>query len=190
MDYFKRIFFFQLKWLPILGLTVFIIGSIVYELYKKSEQDHSEYKTLSKNEFFEIAIKNKVSDFEKYDRYMKMELPNNGKYKWMLRHAGDEEELEDTISKVCFEYSIYEHYSEYEESYYQIAIPAILSVIFWILIFNLVIVLWFFALFDLMQSEFTENHNKWMWLVCLLIVPFIAPAFYWIISGKQKKTTE
>ncbi|ASS49725.1 MAG: hypothetical protein A3D31_09100 [Candidatus Fluviicola riflensis] len=188
MDKFKRIFFFQLKFLPILGVILYILGAIVYEYeVSKSATNQDGFKTLSKKEFFAKAIKNGVTDFQKVDNYVDMEISENEQYKWRVKYDDEEYELRDSILNQSNSFSIGEESTMREESYYLLAIPAIFLNIALILLFNLVAVLWFFSLYDLMKSEFTENHNKWMWLICLLLVPLVAPSFYWIINGKQKR---
>lgn len=186
MDKFKHIFFFQLKFLPILGVIVYIIGAIVYEVSKPAT-NQTDFKTLSKKEFFEKAIKNKVTDFHKADHYINMKVSNNEQYKWRVKGYDEEYELRDSVLNHSNSFSIGDEQIREEESYYLIAIPAIFLNIALILLFNLVVVLWFFSFYDLMKSEFTEDHNKWMWLICLLLVPFFTPTFYWIIGEKQKR---
>lgn len=42
------------------------------------------------------------------------------------------------------------------------------------------------SLFDLMRSEFKQNHNKILWFILILLLPAIGIIFYLIISPEQK----
>lgn len=184
MKSFKRIFFFQLKFLPLLAAIVFIIGAIVYESIKKSPDD---YKVISKREFFKKAIENEITDFEKVDRYIQMEVNEIEKYQWKTKNYNEQYELRDSIMNYNNSFSIGESSSNEEESYYMLGVFVIILYYFLILVFNLTVVLWFFCFYDLMKSEFVENHNKYLWLICLILLPLISPVFYWAIAFKQKR---
>jgi ATP-dependent Zn protease len=184
MKSFKRIFFFQLKFLPLLGAIVFIIGAIVYETTKKSQED---YQLISKKEFFNKAIEKKITDFEKIDEFIYMNVAENEKYKWLTKKEIEEDQLSDSITKYYSSFSISEESSEPEKYYYLIGLYVIVMFILMILAFNLTVVLWFFCFYDLMKSEFVENHNKILWFISLIVLPFISPAFYWALASKQKR---
>lgn len=50
--------------------------------------------------------------------------------------------------------------------------------------------LFFWSLFDLMRSEFTNNTNKVLWFLALLFLPVIGTAFYIFISPEQKTVAQ
>jgi len=48
---------------------------------------------------------------------------------------------------------------------------------------------WLFALIDCLKSEFKESNLKVIWVVVLLLVPFLGWILYFIIGRGQKKPT-
>jgi hypothetical protein len=47
-------------------------------------------------------------------------------------------------------------------------------------------ILWFWALIDVMQSNFSDSNNKLMWVMIILLVPVIGSILYLIIGRNQK----
>ena len=60
---------------------------------------------------------------------------------------------------------------------------AILLVL-WI-IFVAVFVLWLWAMIDILKNEFTGS-NKLIWLLVVMLLPFIGMLLYWFIGREQK----
>ncbi|MEZ4843072.1 MAG: PLDc N-terminal domain-containing protein [Bacteroidia bacterium] len=72
-------------------------------------------------------------------------------------------------------------------SFYSSGMPIIIGLVVGILLFNAIILLWFVAFFNLLNSEFKENHNKWIWFISFIFLPLITPLYYMLISDKQKR---
>lgn len=174
MDKFKKIFRIQLIVLPLLALLGIIIGTIIHEV------SESGYQEISGKEFIRIAVKYEITNYDRSGNRFEMETPS-GKYS---HDFGFEEEalLQDTILEKFSSFGWHDIIP-----FYEVGIPIIIGVLFGILAFNVVFILWFVAFFDLLKSEFEEDHNKWIWLICFLLLPLITPLFYMLISPKQKR---
>jgi hypothetical protein len=48
---------------------------------------------------------------------------------------------------------------------------------------------WIIAFIDILKSEF-EGNNKLIWLLAVILVPFIGALLYFFIGKKQKITTK
>jgi hypothetical protein len=53
-----------------------------------------------------------------------------------------------------------------------------------LLIFLLPLVLWIFAIVDLIQRQFEDQTNKIVWALVILLIPFIGSILYLIIGRK------
>ncbi|WP_096431612.1 PLDc N-terminal domain-containing protein [Labilibaculum antarcticum] len=60
-----------------------------------------------------------------------------------------------------------------------------IGMIVMLLIFALAFLLPLLALLDVLRNEFT-NSNKLIWILIVLLLPFIGPIIYFIIGSKQK----
>lgn len=60
-----------------------------------------------------------------------------------------------------------------------------IGIILMLLIFALAFLLPLLALLDILKNEFT-NSNKLIWVLVVLLFPFIGPILYFIIGSKQK----
>jgi len=56
--------------------------------------------------------------------------------------------------------------------------------VLWI-IFVAVFVLWLWAMIDILKNEFTGS-NKLIWLLVVMLLPFIGMVLYWFIGREQK----
>jgi uncharacterized RDD family membrane protein YckC len=56
--------------------------------------------------------------------------------------------------------------------------------VLWIL-FVAVFVLWLWAMIDILKNEFTGS-NKLIWLLVVMLLPFIGMVLYWLIGRDQK----
>jgi hypothetical protein len=54
-----------------------------------------------------------------------------------------------------------------------------------IVLFVLFLPIWLIAFVDILRSEFTGS-NKIVWLIAVILVPFIGPIAYFFIGRKQK----
>lgn len=54
-----------------------------------------------------------------------------------------------------------------------------------IVLFVLFLPIWLIAFVDVLRSEFTGS-NKIVWLLAVILVPFIGPIAYFFIGRKQK----
>ncbi len=176
MNRFKKALRKQLIILPILAVLGIITGSIIYEVRK------SAYQEISQKEFKRIALENEITNYSRLGNRLEMETPDGKKYY---------HNFNSSIDRYEFGQMILDKFSSYGWSdripFYELGIPIIISILLGIIFFNLVVVLWFVTLFDLLKSEFEENHNKWIWLICLFFVPLITPSFYLLIAENQKR---
>jgi uncharacterized membrane protein YhaH (DUF805 family) len=62
-----------------------------------------------------------------------------------------------------------------------------IMVIAFLIIFIFLTVVWMRALIDVLKSEFKDN-NKLIWLLTVILVPFIGAIVYFAIGKKQKIT--
>ena len=175
MERFKQVFRKQLIFLPLLALLIIIIGSIIHEIRMSS------YQEISGKEFIRIALKYQLTDFDRVGDRFEM-TTSSGSYFHDFNSYEEQEELENTILDKFSSFGWHDVIP-----FYEVGVPIIIGILFGILAFNLVFVLWFVALFDLLKSEFEEDHNKWIWLICFLLLPLIAPLFYMLISPNQKR---
>ena len=53
------------------------------------------------------------------------------------------------------------------------------------MIFVAVFVLWLWAMIDILKNEFTGS-NKLIWLLVVMLLPFIGMVLYWLIGREQK----
>jgi uncharacterized membrane protein YhaH (DUF805 family) len=60
-------------------------------------------------------------------------------------------------------------------------------IIAFLIVFIFLTVVWFRALIDILKSEFKDN-NKLIWLLTVILVPFIGAIVYFAIGKKQKIT--
>jgi hypothetical protein len=51
----------------------------------------------------------------------------------------------------------------------------------------LLFMFWVYALFDCLKSTFKEPNQKLIWLVLIILVPFLGPLMYVGLSKKGKK---
>ena len=65
-----------------------------------------------------------------------------------------------------------------------LGILEILLVVF-LFVFIFLTIVWLRALLDILKSEF-NNNNKLIWLLTVIMVPFIGALIYFAISKKQK----
>lgn len=177
MNRFKKAFRKQLIILPILAILAIIAGTIIYEVRK------SAYQEIPQKEFERIAVENEITMYSMMGNRLEMETPDGKKYF---------HNFSSSIERYEFGQMILDKFSSYgwsdRISFYEIGIPVIILVLLGIILLNLVVILWFVTLFDLLKSEFEENHNKWIWLICLFFVPLITPSFYLLIAENQKRS--
>lgn len=176
MKKFKKLFKLQLKLLPLLGLVAIIIGIVFYEINKHS------YTEISKEKFTELALENKITDFSRLGYRIEMETNSGEKYFHKFQSYSEKEEFSDIIENK-FRSSSYSN----NISFYEAGIPIIIGSIVLIIIVNAIIILWFVAFYNLLKSEFKENHNKWIWFFSFIILPLITPLFYMLISNEQTR---
>ncbi len=176
MKAFKKAFRKQLIILPIIALMVIIGGIIVHEV------SISSYQEISKEEFVKKAFNRSITDYNRSGNRLEMETPDGKKYFHQFKSASDQDAFGDSILDEFGSYSWHDNLS-----FYEVGIPITIGIMCGILLFNMVVILWFVSLFDLLKSEFEENHNKWIWFLCLLFLPLIAPLFYMLISANQKR---
>lgn len=55
-----------------------------------------------------------------------------------------------------------------------------------ILIFLFIIALPFFALVDVLRSDFKDGTTKLIWVILILFAPFLGPLLYFAIGRNQK----
>ena len=48
------------------------------------------------------------------------------------------------------------------------------------------LVLWIFALLDILRSEFSGQNDKLVWVVVVLFAPFIGAILYFLVGRKNK----
>ncbi|MBI5747871.1 MAG: PLDc N-terminal domain-containing protein [Nitrospinae bacterium] len=63
-----------------------------------------------------------------------------------------------------------------------IGMPELIIVVLFIL---LPFIFWFWALVDILKSEFTGS-NKIIWLLIVIFIPFLGFILYFLIGRKQK----
>ena len=59
----------------------------------------------------------------------------------------------------------------------------------WLLIFFILIIpgiFWFWALIDVLKSEFTNSANKLIWVLVIILLPPLGAVLYLIIGRKQR----
>lgn len=179
MDRYKKFLLKQVKLIPLIALVSIVSGSIIYEINQRT------YKEVSEEEFTKIAIENKVSEFTnlKFGSYRyEMKTPAGEKYFHVFETYKEKDDFEDMILAKFSRLSVSNGIS-----FYILGIPIILGVSIGILILDFVVLLWFVAFYDLLKSEFKDNHNKWIWYLSFLILPIIAPLYYLMISTRQKR---
>ncbi len=62
-------------------------------------------------------------------------------------------------------------------------------IVSFLLIFISMFIIWLRALFEILKSDFTGN-NKIIWLLAVVLVPFIGAIAYFTIGRKQKTTRQ
>ena len=55
-----------------------------------------------------------------------------------------------------------------------------------LIIFLLPTILWFWAIIDVVQSNFSDSNTKVMWVLIILLVPVVGSILYLTIGRKQK----
>ncbi|KOS06043.1 hypothetical protein AM493_08320 [Flavobacterium akiainvivens] len=182
MELYKKILFKLFKILPITAGVAIVIGCIVL-LFLNDKPTQ-----LTEKEFIDKAIENHISSFAEYDNTFVMDLDSGKRYAHEFKSYEQASVFKDLIMEKFGTISTGSSYYETDyNQYYLGVIGGTICVAFSILLFYVTVVLWFVSLFDLLKSEFIENHNKWMWLICLLLLPFISPLFYAFIASKQKR---
>jgi uncharacterized membrane protein YeiB len=68
----------------------------------------------------------------------------------------------------------------------EIGIMDIVMVIFFIII---PVILFIYAFVDLIKSRFANRHNKLIWAIIILLVPFFGAILYLVIGKRYKKLT-
>ena len=53
-----------------------------------------------------------------------------------------------------------------------------------LLIFLLPLVLWIFAIVDLIQRQFQDQTNKIVWALVILLIPFLGSILYFLVGRK------
>ncbi|NRB63214.1 MAG: PLDc N-terminal domain-containing protein [Saprospiraceae bacterium] len=48
------------------------------------------------------------------------------------------------------------------------------------------VAVWFFSLLDIIRSDFTGQHDKLIWLLVIILIPFIGTILYLTIGRAQK----
>lgn len=48
------------------------------------------------------------------------------------------------------------------------------------------VAIWFFSLLDIIRSDFTGEHDKLIWLLVIILIPFIGTILYLTIGRAQK----
>lgn len=169
----KKILKFQLAFFPLLAALIYIIIVII------NHYQNSNYKELSSRDFIEKVITNRVSEINIINNRYEITVSRTGEKYFHVFTTVEKNELE---RKIPNDFSLIFNYKKS----YTYWVPLFLGLILLtILIINIVIV-WFISMFDLLKSEFTNNSNKWIWLISLMFMPFVAPFFYLVIAEKQK----
>ncbi len=60
-----------------------------------------------------------------------------------------------------------------------------IMVIVFLIVFIFLTIVWLRALIDILKSEF-RNNNKLIWLLTVILVPFIGALIYFAIGKRQK----
>ncbi len=179
MKKFVRIFILQLKWMLLIGMAA-TIAALIYNHFD------SKYEVLDRDAFLTISKEKNIREFEFFNDRVIFKTPDGKKYGMPLTSWEESGDIENILD------DRYENHTGPVFSHYPNISNALLFVLyvwfffFFILALNLTLVFWLVVLYDLLKSEFSEKQNKWIWLVCLFLVPLITPIFYYFISGKQK----
>ena len=186
MKQFRKIFFRLLKIIPITALAVIIIGCLCYVIFKNITAPTE----ISEEAFINKAFENNINFFKRTDKLIYTLEDSSGK---IFSHSFDNE-----TDALLFEKLIQEKFGSFGSGgyyankgdfndFYLPLVAITLYIAFLVLIFYCTVILWLVCLFDLLKSEFTQLHNKWIWLVVMIVLPFIAPLFYLFIAEKQKR---
>lgn len=179
MKIYKKILFKLLYILPISALAIIAIWAIFFEItfIKPIE--------VSKEEFTNLISEHHIDKFNTEKGYVYiLKLDNGKKYKHTFKSSKELVEYNRILIDITGGYS--SSNEKQKKEYYIKISSAILTLALVIFIFYITVVLWLFSLFDLLKSEFKETHNKWMWFIGIIILPFIFPLYYLLISEKQK----
>jgi hypothetical protein len=53
------------------------------------------------------------------------------------------------------------------------------------IIFIIILIVWLIALIDVLKSDF-RNHNKIIWLLTVILLPFVGAIIYFIAGRRQR----
>lgn len=183
MKRFKHYFLLQLKWLTVLGM----IGTII--IFSNNLIEANRHRIVDRTEFVKVVKQFQVHDFIFSGNKISMETPD-GQIFTMVIGPGEFkdkvlQEIADLSGISGYEYM----YIEYDGLNGLRGYVFIWAGIMMLQLFFLTIVFWLVTFFDLMKSEFTNGQNKWIWFISHLLLPFIAPVFYYFIAERQKVET-
>ncbi len=60
---------------------------------------------------------------------------------------------------------------------------------FFIIISLLLFAVWIWTLVDIIQSQFNDTNEKLLWIVLVILLPFIGTILYFTIGSKNKLTS-
>jgi hypothetical protein len=58
--------------------------------------------------------------------------------------------------------------------------------IFWSLLMLILICLWIYTIVDILKADFEGSNDKLIWILLVILVPFIGVLLYFIIGRKNK----
>ena len=58
--------------------------------------------------------------------------------------------------------------------------------IFWSVLSLAGIILWIIALVDILRSEFSGHNDKLIWVIVVILAPFLGAILYYIIGRRNK----
>ena len=174
MRTFKKVFKFQLKALPVLALAIFMVGALLHETRK------AQFREISKDEFIALALRDSITAFAETARGYEMTTRAGDRVFHDFHAYSEHQELQEKVLRQFNSFG-----TSNMPSFYAMGISWVFGSMLAVFVLN-ILVLWFVVLFNLLQHEFTERHNKWIWLVCLMAFPLIAPAYYIFIAENQQ----
>ena len=177
MKIYKKIFFRLLKIVPLTAVIIFILGIAIYEIAQPSSTE------LPQQEFIDLAIDQRITTFN-YDKYtFTFEDRDGTTYSHKFKDYKEVDHFQNQMLKNNLQFSSIQ--KDHLGYFYLPFAGLILSLI--LIIFSLYfLMLWLVCFYDLLKSEFKEQHNKWMWFIAMVVLPFLTPVYYILIAGDQK----
>jgi hypothetical protein len=151
----------------VITIVLILIGQSLYDYYQESQ-----FEKLSKSQFIEVLENEKFPIVELIDDRCETTSSDGKKYFCLDTH-GVMEELPTKTSTKTFANN---HFFDYAIKVYILLICFFLNLL----------ILWLAVFYNILTSEFIEKHNKIVWLIAVILLPYITPFFYIYVAENQQ----